>query len=352
MNPHAVALERTFAGPGTFRFLLAALVLLSHISLINLGLPAVYAFFILSGYWIARMWRRKYAALPHPYATFLMSRALRLLPVFLLGSLLSWVVAAYLQQIPAHMNLWHESLSSFLIIGYKSLAFRPNAPAWSLDVEAQFYLLAPLLAAIVGLSVSTLAAIAALSLAAWALGDRISAAPFLIFFAVGMSSALAGWRPGRKLAYCSLVATASVLVIIVLSPWRDLIVENSSTNSLYTFNPAISIAIGLFVAPWALYTTAQRGPRIDATLGDLSYILYVIHWPICQFLFSIVPGHGLILKLFQRFEILTLSILASLLILYLFDTPLQKLRERWLGAHAEDKSWTEAPVAIQTGAPY
>ena len=48
-------------GPGFFRLILATLVFLHHTSSIALGEMAVIVFFVLSGYWIAKMYREKYS---------------------------------------------------------------------------------------------------------------------------------------------------------------------------------------------------------------------------------------------------------------------------------------------------
>ena len=42
-------------GPGKFRVLLAVLVVFSHLSFVEIGRPAVFVFFMLSGYWVLRM---------------------------------------------------------------------------------------------------------------------------------------------------------------------------------------------------------------------------------------------------------------------------------------------------------
>src|SRR5678815_5577437 len=52
---------------GAFRFLLATIVLANHSSRIYLGSMAVFIFFVLSGFWITRMWREKYSRLKPAY---------------------------------------------------------------------------------------------------------------------------------------------------------------------------------------------------------------------------------------------------------------------------------------------
>src|SRR5690349_23197478 len=71
-------------GPGFFRLSLASVVLASHAQRFDIGQAAVFLFFVLSGYWISRMWESKYARGRWPYATFIASRFVRLLPTFLL----------------------------------------------------------------------------------------------------------------------------------------------------------------------------------------------------------------------------------------------------------------------------
>lgn len=48
-------------GPGQFRIFLAALVVLSHLSSLGIGRPAVFTFFMLSGYWVLRMYEENIA---------------------------------------------------------------------------------------------------------------------------------------------------------------------------------------------------------------------------------------------------------------------------------------------------
>ena len=49
-------------GPGAFRFFLASLVVVQHVSRLSLGHPAVLLFFMLSGYWVSRMYAERYSA--------------------------------------------------------------------------------------------------------------------------------------------------------------------------------------------------------------------------------------------------------------------------------------------------
>src|SRR5215469_4872256 len=131
-------------GPGVFRLSLALLVFLNHTSRVDLGFSAVLIFFLLSGYWIFSMWTTRYSKARQPYATFFVSRMWRLLPAFLLCSAIAWSLAILNDEVPPLGNWLYQLVPNLIIIGY-GLDWQPNVPAWSLDIEVQFYLIAPLL---------------------------------------------------------------------------------------------------------------------------------------------------------------------------------------------------------------
>ena len=140
--------------PGITRFILASIVVLFHISrFVFLGRFAVCSFFVLSGYWITLMFSNKYSKKVHPLKVFYTSRLWRLLPIFYTFSVLVFIVRLIInynivQQIIS-LNLLDKIVfwtSNIILLGYYSL---PKivllSPAWSLDIELQFYLLFPAL---------------------------------------------------------------------------------------------------------------------------------------------------------------------------------------------------------------
>ena len=68
--------------PGAFRMALAVVVILCHISALAIGSACVYLFFMLSGYWIWRMWFKEYQPLEKPWRVFVTSRIWRLMPCY------------------------------------------------------------------------------------------------------------------------------------------------------------------------------------------------------------------------------------------------------------------------------
>ena len=178
----------SLAAPGCFRLFLALLVFVDHSTRLNLGTAAVFIFFILSGYWIKVMWAKRYSH--GPYLTYIVSRFWRLMPVFALGSCLSWMLLiARGARAAGHDALLHQFISNIFIIGYDLLAFRANGPAWSLDIEVQFYLVAPLLIAALNWSRWTLIPCLIVSVTMMLYDREQTLLPYVGFFALGISFA-------------------------------------------------------------------------------------------------------------------------------------------------------------------
>src|ERR1700675_4798789 len=91
----------TKIGPGFFRLFLSFVVVFHHSFPLRLGAWAVYVFFILSGFWISRMWRQRYAQTHRPLLTFVVSRWWRLAPVFLIWTVLSVASCFFLGEVGA-----------------------------------------------------------------------------------------------------------------------------------------------------------------------------------------------------------------------------------------------------------
>lgn len=139
---------------GTIRFLLALGVVASHTRGYQFdlypdsGIVAVCAFFMLSGYLMPATLEKNYSGHATPY---LINRFLRIFPMYWLALGIALVV---LPQLPAWSDAYdfgvQPVLQNFILLGLNQW---PNdtlyiGPAWTLDVELQYYLLVPLLMAI------------------------------------------------------------------------------------------------------------------------------------------------------------------------------------------------------------
>jgi peptidoglycan/LPS O-acetylase OafA/YrhL len=333
--------------PGAFRLLLSLAVFVHHLSRLGIGSAAVYIFFALSGFWICRMWSAKYSALPAPYLTYIVSRSWRLVPTFALIAGLTIVGLLLLGRSFADLigsaDLAHFIASHLLIIGYNSLSGSVVGPAWSLDIEMQFYIVAPLLiAAAIHAPTMVLIGAAAVSAASAYLFGKTVALSFLLFFVIGILAAQADWRPSRRLAIATAATACGVLVGLLVSPYSGVILGGANREALYVWNEAANVVLAALMLPYAIATTALRSNRIDAAAGDLSFIVYLAHWlPVqwqAQFTGSIAD------RLPYAMTAIGVTFLASWLIWRFFDQPINQARGRWVDGRRSEAADAAVPL--------
>ena len=320
-----------FASPGALRMALALAVFVHHTTGYNIGMSAVLIFFVLSGYWVAAMWAETYSKTRSAYLTFVVSRIWRVAPDFALCSAISWVLLFWRGDAPDNVGgLMHQVFSNIMILGYNSLPYQANVPGWSLDMEMQFYLIAPVVIFLVSKNIHILAIfVLIMALSQW-LGGSSTVAPFLIFFAIGIASATYDLKPDRWLAYRSLFATLAVLFVCALLFIKDVALGELHGADLVAFSSKTNILVAVMMTPWALYTTRQKSGKIDRMLGDLSYIFYLLHWSV---LGTLKTGEGSYANCFLLCsEALVVTLVASYAIWRLFDRPINKWRAAWVAA--------------------
>lgn len=318
-----------FASPGALRLTLALAVFLHHTTNFNIGMSAVLIFFVLSGYWVAAMWTETYSKTSLAYFTYLVSRIWRIAPVFAFCSAISWALLAWRGGAPDFVGgLTHQIFSNIMILGYNSLPFQANAPGWSLDMEMQFYLIAPFIIFLVSKNIYLLLLCALVSFCSQWLGGSATVAPFLYFFGIGVASASHGLKPSRTLAYASLSATLAVVLACAALLVKVVILDGSHEAPPMVFGSATNMLIAVMMTPWALYTTRQTSGSRDRMFADLSYIFYLLHWSV---LGALKTGEG---SYADRFllcsEALVVIFAASYVIWRLFDRPINKLRSAWV----------------------
>ena len=323
----------SLVAPGAFRMALAGAVFLHHTTFFNVGMSSVLVFFVLSGYWVARMWTHDYVNTISPYYTYLISRIWRIIPVFALASIISWGLLLWREGRPNSIgSLTHQIFSNILIIGYNSLPFQANVPGWSLDIEIQFYVIAPLIIFLISRSIYALFLFVLISLFSKSFGGAASLAPFLYFFGIGISSALLEIAPTRQQAYVTLVVAAMMMfACLIIAIYNNMLVQHSSLQLVFSHRENLLLAV--IMTPWALYTVRQPSSIFDRMLGDLSYIFYLLHWSILGVLKT---GEGSFLfRLVNCSFALILITFLSYLIWRFYDHPINKLRGQWVKNRAK-----------------
>lgn len=352
-------------GPGFFRLLLATVVVIFHYSSFSLGHTAVYLFFVLSGYWVSQMWERKYSHTRNPWLTFAISRAWRLAPVFLLCSALACALIllpdSLLPRAAATHNVTHDGvfwavLPSVILLGYNSSWFAPLLPAWSLDIELQYYLVTPLLLFALRRKPATVLLLTIAAGAAFtALYGRPTLATYIPCFMAGM---LAARYPmlvsSPRYVVASVAATLAVIATPLLVPaLRSLLLGGINPGPLYQYNEILNVLVTLTCLPFALSTVRNRSGKIDLLMADLSYSVYLFHWIPHQLVALFLPGLAVAPRLDRAITlgvVIAFTYAVSVLITLFVDRPANRARARFVhrrliadGASHAPRTSTVAP---------
>ncbi len=277
-------------GPGMLRFILAAMVVVSHLTSLNIGRPAVLLFFMLSGYWVSRLLAGWQASVP----AFYISRTLRVWPLYAVVTVLAWLLHAHAEAVRPE-SLW----SALTLLGLAARAGDVIGVSWSLDIELQFYLAIPLIT----LAAQRLQplAVLALAVAAFGLGIALFAAhvPTLLFYLPAFTAAM------------TMVPALSGLLF--KAQFTDSLAQNLG-----------QMAWILLLAPFVAWNINQPSDRFDRWLGDLSYPLYLVHLPVVRMLAEVMPVTGAGGKLVAVVAVLVVSIAMFMGV----DRPLEARRQR------------------------
>ena len=291
---------------GVLRFLLAYLVILSHLVgtdyVAHFGFYAVRGFFVISGLLMT-------AALNEAYAfdarRFWLNRALRLLPPYYLVCLLTLVaIAVAPAQAAAYLKFWRGSphlgdlLANMTILPLQLTytSFRLVPPYWSVAIEIDMYLLLFLIVSR-RMEWAVLALVAGLSFQmAWVF-DSMSwsinyfTAPAAIFpFAVG---ALLYFLRQRNLW----VASPRLGVGAFVAWLCNMLAGGATLPETHIFGAGYFLDTLCFAVVVSALSGLQKqrvGPaaaRIDQTLGEWSYFAFLVHW-LCSFAVATVLPEG------------------------------------------------------------
>lgn len=259
------------------------------------GLLGVDIFFVISGFLITGMIVREADAGTFAFRTFYLRRARRLLPAALVTFTATAVLGPFVLARPELMQLRAQIIGAVTFTGNIVLwrqsgyfdteaALKPLLHVWSLAIEEQFYFVMPallmwtparhrrlLLAAIVA---------ASLALCLWRVGlaSTFYLAPTraweLGLGAIGALVTISSTRTQRWLAHA--VWPASVVIIVVPG-----IKTTLPHPGLLTLTVCLATLVILIARRPGLATGRAWRPII--WLGDRSYALYLVHWPVFAF---------------------------------------------------------------------
>jgi peptidoglycan/LPS O-acetylase OafA/YrhL len=288
---------------GCFRWALAHMVMLTHLwgsASLWAGPYAVFSFWALSGYLMALVLDRTYGFSAGGVGRYLANRALRIYPPYLVTLALALpLVAAFsglarsvsTMRVPVDSLAWLQNLAIFTTHFDRAHAAGPVPPIWSVDIELWFYLAMPLvarrrrwIAVWFGASV------------AWASWAMATGQPFPLRY----SNLAAASLPYSAGAFC--YAFREPASRLFAARWhRPLSLALFGANAVHPVWPFrwslyLSLAATLYViAVWGPVRRASvpaRWARLDARLGDLSYPVFLCHWPVALVVLALGGAHG------------------------------------------------------------
>ncbi|MEV7808995.1 acyltransferase [Microbispora sp. NPDC088329] len=300
---------------------------------------AVVIFIVLSGFSLAvgpahRDWRLG------GVARFAHRRAWRILPPYWTALVYSLIVAwTVVPQTDAGPPTAKSVLFYGLLIQDVFGAPSPNGAFWSIAVEAQLYVVFPLLllvvrrfgaAAMMAAVTVVVAAVGALSpvVPAVALLDRFTP-QFAALFALGaVAAGVVGGHWRAPAPWLAAVALAPVVALIAVrgSVW--------TVNHYFWVDLALGPAVGLFLAALAAGRPAPLVAFLDTrplrSLGSFSYSLYLTHAPLVVALHALVVAPHVAKGVPAFLTMVALAVPASVAVAWgfaaLFELPFQRHR--------------------------
>lgn len=328
--------------PGIFRFILASLVVVEHAGFqLKVGAMAVYLFFVLSGFWITRVLNTKYLDAKNGSLLFIVARIWRLYPAFIIATLaFALVKGDSLDAIVGNLSLFSGD-------GHQKYML----PAWSLIIEMHFYAIAPFIAIALRQKTARVYVIGAgviWSAYAWTF-HWLALPAFLPFFLLGALAATFDWKPGPPLLAASAAMAGAFFTFHAFT--TDLVMGTGSPSDGFAVF-AVQGVLAAILSPFAIRSVMSPGGNVDAFLGDMSYALYLAHWPVVNNAGGVLLWAAPDWAAAQWKEIqipwraVSFSILAALA-LYAAERPFEMLRSRVLRRLERDRE----PIDNALGAP-
>lgn len=319
----------SIVGLGSWRFLLAFFVVISHLYAGMFGGPAAYSvwgFFVLSGFLMTEILKNKYGFNINGLKNYAFNRFLRIYPLYYLSLFLGIFTIYFLSKhniepkvlnpqfyLPDNLYSWFANITLLPL----SHSGSPVPVSGALAVEVGVYLLIPFMA--YSRSAAWLGVILSL-LISLKMGISIDTFPsrysgFLTcYFAFAIGSLINHYKVELqtismpKLSIFVWLLHCLIIGIMNTWPW---------TYGLY---------LSVLLSAWVVISLYQiKSTKLDIILGDLSYPIYLLHTTVGAW-FVYIYGVNRSFEFFLVSFIIT--IVLSYILLVIFDHPIQKLKKK------------------------
>jgi peptidoglycan/LPS O-acetylase OafA/YrhL len=346
--------KKVLFGLGAYRLILSWMVIASHTAgyyelfAVDTGAIAVSAFFFISGYLMTLSYENNYAkqGLILGSKKFLMNRFIRIFPVYWTSLIFPIFMALFISALhgkwlgispsPSFLG-WIQNI---ILIGLNQSLFwggyeRLNNPAWSLDVEFQFYLLVPFMiilyqkqrnATILGLVTLSIGGIFLYFNPVNLVDIDRSFFAWSFFFVAGFFF----YKFETSFAKTYKWSIALTLITFLISYEPHLLKSMAIRNFMFSL---VFIIISL---PFLLIQKEFRFNNFDKVLGDFSYPTYIFHFFVLSISIKLLSFTGLnsrsIITFLSALLInILLTTVVSLFVIRLITDPIEVWRNKVRG---------------------
>lgn len=338
--PNLLSLYNSTIMFGTLRFVLALLVVLSHLGILfygrNIGVMAVVSFFMLSGYSMGYLFSKTYTLTGRGVIAFYVDRLLRLFPLYFVVALAAYFFFHFSHFAPditwSKRNIFYNVTVIFLnfymytpmwLFTYNNNLQSSLLPqAWYLALELQYYLVLPLLIWL-RRSPGTIVTISIASLVVWmaavssylnpdAYGYRLLPGVMFLFI-LGMVVFEHTKKKNAMPLWMKILWTGILGVFFWLTASKHIF-------AYYSYEVLIGYLIG-FPTLWYLAHHHIFPKKFDDFMGNLSYPIFLSHFPII-WLFDFLGFQGN-----ERTAlVLVTTFFSSMLLFECVENPARQLR--------------------------
>jgi peptidoglycan/LPS O-acetylase OafA/YrhL len=322
------------------------LVLIFHFNLFAIGKAGflgVDVFFVISGYLISGLIWRGLDAGRFSLGVFYLRRLRRLAPALLVTQAMVMIVALVLFMPIELMAVAQENLAtSFYVsnvyywrnLDYFGLQASQSIllHTWSLAIEEQFYLLYPLLLVLIHrfarrYFLGILLALVMLSFAAnIALVDAKPWAAFYLLptraWELGLGALILFLEP-RFAATAKLRWAASFAGPVMIGLGIVLFTPETAFPGAFALLPTLGSALIILAGTGAGSPVSRLlSSALPVALGQISYSLYLVHWPLRTLGERLLPHYGMV----ERWSLFATSILLAIIVYRAVENPVRQGR--------------------------